>query len=67
METNKYKDINKYTYMSSDRLFNILKVDLKSLKLYSNNNSYLTNVEFEDIIHEIDMIQHIIKLRLYKL
>lgn len=62
---NNYKSINSYNYYPTDRLFNLLKIDINTLKQYSKNNKLLRNDELEEIIYEIDMIQHILKIRIF--
>jgi len=61
---NVYKNINQLSYLPTNRILKILELDIRTIKAYFNDITNLTNNDIEDIIGEIELIEHIIKLRI---
>lgn len=62
-EQNLYKNINQINYLSSDRILSLLKTDLNCLKHYITNIEEYTNLEMLELIGEMELIHHVLKLR----
>lgn len=62
-EQNLYKNINQINYLSSDRILSLLKTDLNCLKHYITNIENYTNLEMLELIGELELIHHVLKLR----
>lgn len=62
-EQNLYKNINQINYLSSDRIISLLKTDLNCLKHYITNIEEYTNLEMLELIGELELIHHVLKLR----
>lgn len=62
-EQNLYKNINQINYLSTDRILSLLKTDLNCLKHYITNIEEYTNLEMLELIGELELIHHVLKLR----